>query len=534
MNDSEDSSKLPMDPSTESASAPHHGRHARVPSNGEPAFPMDGEDAGASALSEGPSKRPRHARPDYVADFDDAPSASSGVPRTDLMTNAESAPARADNGFFSIDELASIDEVSAMGDSIVAALTDEFAIEEVPAPVVSPVRGNTDKHLRHGDRVTPVARETDVREDIGSQRTEMISQPASRPADSRSTVLPDGAQPSVVPDSEIAGDSTVALPPAREDDPSATAALEPVDARRPQSRPTRRVRLAIPWKKIMLAVAALLALSMVGGGVAFAWNRWYRYDDAQSIQGEWQMANAQRTMVIDGTQLKIADDVSYEYTIDSKEKTISYRFGEYEGKASYRFAMDRDVLIIDEKVGTDWLVALHLKADPVMSSGEVPDGVTKLVRLSDDVEAQPKSLDGEESGDEEASEPFFIEGYTDYTKTEKPKKSSKKSQDSNGTTSGDETDGNSANEKPTDSSNGDSQDDQEESADQKAAYVDKERGLSFYYDSSLVLYHDQYGNYYYDMYGKNPYELPIDSTGAVGADNDGGVAYDPNTAVQAY
>ena len=206
--------------------------------------------------------------------------------------------------------------------------------------------------------------------------------------------------------------------------------------------------------------------------------------------------------MIDGSRLKIADDVAYEYTIDTKEKTITYTFGNASGTASYRFSPDRNVLIIDENTGTDWMMALHLKDDPILSGSEVPEGVSKLVRLSDDIMADPKSLDDASDGESTIDDPVLIEGYTDYTQTEvsKPSSSSKKDSDED--------------EDGEDAENGDEKDDDEleEGQDPNADYFDSERALNSYYDDSQMLYYDQYGNYYYDMYGNNPYEIVDDGS----------------------
>ena len=144
-----------------------------------------------------------------------------------------------------------------------------------------------------------------------------------------------------------------------------------------------------PWGKII--GFTLLAVFLVAVGL-FAWNRWFRFDDAADIQGDWKVPAKNYTMVIDGTQMKLTEDVSYNYTIDTWAKTITYSFGSSSGHASYRFSQDRSVLVIEENAGTDWLVALRLKADPVIDEGIVGTGTSELLKVSSDTTASPQSL----------------------------------------------------------------------------------------------------------------------------------------------
>ncbi len=457
---------------------------------------------------------------------------------------ADEMLAEARQSIYELPEKGALKDVSALGESIVDALTTEFSIEEVPAPGFS---GSNEASESADEVVAPASRGAHAALDMAA--TSMSLQEDTAEGSGREAA-PHGAHVA------MDGDATVAIPrvgaagsvgrakeDAVDDDlfdddvdeevdnngpfasadgspdgssddqggvhdeypadgvlPDETAAMEPIGEEPPEDaydeKPRRRRR--IPAGKIVAAICILLVLALVGAGVHFAWDRWFRYDDAQDIQGEWQMTNAQRTLVIDAGHLKISEDVAYEYTLDAKHKTITYTFGNASGTASYRFSDDRQVLVIEDNGETDWMMALHLKDDPVLSGSEVPEGTSKLVRLSDDIMATPKSLDDTSDGTEIYEEPFYVGGYTEYSKPEKTKPGSSKK------------DG----EDDEDSDSKDDDDQLEPGQDPNADYFDSERALNFYYDDSQMLYYDQYGNYYYDMYGNNPYEMPIEQTSA--------------------
>lgn len=143
------------------------------------------------------------------------------------------------------------------------------------------------------------------------------------------------------------------------------------------------------WPLVLIVCVVVVIVAAIG---AFSWDRWFRYDDTADIQGVWKVSGAQSTTVIDGSVIKLTSDVSYAYTIDTLAKTIDYSFGSSSGHASYRFSDDRSVLVIQENAGTEWLVALRLKKDPVIEGGETPTGTTVLVRVSGNTTAQPQSL----------------------------------------------------------------------------------------------------------------------------------------------
>lgn len=89
-----------------------------------------------------------------------------------------------------------------------------------------------------------------------------------------------------------------------------------------------------------------MALVVVAIVVAFSCWRWTFANDAQDIQGTWYIAGTQKTVDVTADGIKLADDVTYSYTIDEGAKTLSLSFGNMEGEARYRFSLDRQTLAL--------------------------------------------------------------------------------------------------------------------------------------------------------------------------------------------
>ncbi len=113
---------------------------------------------------------------------------------------------------------------------------------------------------------------------------------------------------------------------------------------RAQQNKSRRL-----WPKV-------LVLSIVGAFVLvialFSWFRWFGVDDAKDMQGEWYASSLGVAVEIDGSTIKITEDVAYSYTLDATAKTFALSFGEYAGGGHYWFSPDRQTLVfIDGKGG---------------------------------------------------------------------------------------------------------------------------------------------------------------------------------------
>ena len=147
-----------------------------------------------------------------------------------------------------------------------------------------------------------------------------------------------------------------------------------------------------------LGVLAVLLVAAAG----FSWDRWLRYDVAAEFQGEWQTHGTTAVVVIDGETIKLTEDVSWSYKLDTDAKTISYTFGNMEGSGRYRFSLDRSQLVISDGSGYTWLSTLAddiawqfdqlVRAIQGQPQEEPPSGAgyTVLDRLSHDAEATPQ------------------------------------------------------------------------------------------------------------------------------------------------
>lgn len=123
-----------------------------------------------------------------------------------------------------------------------------------------------------------------------------------------------------------------------------SGAASPTTKRVLPAKPTKPLRRRRKWPWIVGAFVLVIALA-VG---LFAWNRWWRYDDAQDFLGNWLANDTTSLVVIDDTTIRIADDVAYDYTIDPVAKTITYTFGSMKGSGRYWFSEDRQQLMITD------------------------------------------------------------------------------------------------------------------------------------------------------------------------------------------
>lgn len=110
------------------------------------------------------------------------------------------------------------------------------------------------------------------------------------------------------------------------------------DAPRPSSAKKRR-----KWPFVVAGAVVLVVVAVV---VAFSCWRWTFANDAQDIQGTWYIAGTRKTVDVTTDGIKLADDVTYSYTIDEGAKTLSLSFGNMEGEARYRFSLDRQTLAL--------------------------------------------------------------------------------------------------------------------------------------------------------------------------------------------
>lgn len=99
--------------------------------------------------------------------------------------------------------------------------------------------------------------------------------------------------------------------------------------------------------RFLIGSLVVIVLLAIGTGL-LAWNQWLRYDDNADIQGIWVIDGTSQTITITDTDIVMTADVSYPYTLDTFQKTISFSFKQYNGSGSYAFSPERTTLVITE------------------------------------------------------------------------------------------------------------------------------------------------------------------------------------------
>lgn len=100
-------------------------------------------------------------------------------------------------------------------------------------------------------------------------------------------------------------------------------------------------------RRFLIGSVIVILLLVIGTGL-LAWNQWFRYDDTADIQGTWVIDGSNQSITINETDIVMTSDVSYPYTLDTFQKTISFSFKQYSGSGSYAFSPERTTLVITE------------------------------------------------------------------------------------------------------------------------------------------------------------------------------------------
>lgn len=142
---------------------------------------------------------------------------------------------------------------------------------------------------------------------------------------------------------------------------------------------------------IIVSIVLVIMIAVVTITGSFFWNRWYRFSDAQDIQGQWYVAGTEASIEITEDQLVFNEDTSYRYAMNAEDKTISFKLGNLDGLAHYCFFENRKVLIIMDgenytrwgTAGDDFLITLDNFAS--LSEGFIPhypegEGIIVLTR----------------------------------------------------------------------------------------------------------------------------------------------------------
>lgn len=133
------------------------------------------------------------------------------------------------------------------------------------------------------------------------------------------------------------------------------------------------------WK-VVLAIVAFLLVVVVALVTYASLSRWVFVDDAADIKGSWHLSAEPVSVVISDTEMNLADEVSYAYTLDTQAKVINETLGNMKGAARYRFSEDRNSVAIFDDGSSDWLnnamIDLRWYVDCAFAKvfgGEVPD-----------------------------------------------------------------------------------------------------------------------------------------------------------------
>lgn len=108
------------------------------------------------------------------------------------------------------------------------------------------------------------------------------------------------------------------------------------------------------WKVVLVIVASLLVVVVALVNYA-SLSRWVFVDDATDIKGSWHLSAEPVSIVISDTEMNLADEVSYTYTMDTQAKVINETLGNMKGAARYRFSEDRNSVAIFDDSSSDWL-----------------------------------------------------------------------------------------------------------------------------------------------------------------------------------
>lgn len=172
---------------------------------------------------------------------------------------------------------------------------------------------------------------------------------------------------------------------------SARAAAESEQARpRRGERPARSRGLVA-----VLAIVGVLVALAVAVTIAFSAFRWVTCNDVQDFQGTWYVNGTDTTVAITEDSIRLNDEVSYWYELNTDAKTVAFTFSYLEGAGHYRFSLDRQQLAIVDgnygwwdtllddavwTVGALFSLAQGTQLDPAQGAAE---GVTSLTRASD-------------------------------------------------------------------------------------------------------------------------------------------------------
>lgn len=92
------------------------------------------------------------------------------------------------------------------------------------------------------------------------------------------------------------------------------------------------------------SIVVLVLVTLISG--VFAWNRWWRFNDVQDIQGEWVVQGSSVSVFFTNDKILLTKKLPYDYKIDPVAKTLTFSFGKFQGSGRYMFRHNRTQLVI--------------------------------------------------------------------------------------------------------------------------------------------------------------------------------------------
>lgn len=161
--------------------------------------------------------------------------------------------------------------------------------------------------------------------------------------------------PTVEAEGPVDGDTRTTFEGNRPKKPSRRKPGQP-DNRKTSGKPRKSVgaKRFAAWK-VILAIVAFLLVVVVALVTYASLSRWVFVDDVTDIKGSWHLSAEPVSVVISDTEMNLADEVSYTYTMDTQAKVINETLGNMKGAARYRFSEDRNSVAIFDDSSSDWL-----------------------------------------------------------------------------------------------------------------------------------------------------------------------------------
>ena len=123
--------------------------------------------------------------------------------------------------------------------------------------------------------------------------------------------------------------------------------------------------------------------------------------DKNDLIGEWRIQNTEVTVVFSGTQFKLVGN-TFDYTIDTGNKTITYVSGGATGTAKYSLSSDKRQLTLEESDGSGGTKTTVF--DKVSSNGDAKPSVAASMASSSSAAASEQAGEQSENIEENGNE----------------------------------------------------------------------------------------------------------------------------------